>query len=165
MFQSLIGIYTSDDVKKYCFPKASIAEDAFGVGVVMTYSICLYIMGKCCTPKVELPMLNQNDPNQLAYLIAQNQADQLRNAMRDRQLSEQSRRIGQLEELCQVLLTIVNNIQAQAQKSEESINYAVAQVRHLTHLIDRKELLEWECQESRYSPDGTPNCNFKQSED
>ncbi len=110
-------------------------------------------------------MLNQNDLNQLAYLLAQNQADQLRNAMRDRQLSEQSRRIEQLEKLCQVLLTRLNNIQAQAQDSEESINYAVAQVRHLTHLIDRKELLELEYQESRYSLDGKPNCNFKQGED
>jgi chromosome segregation ATPase len=58
-------------------------------------------------------------------------------------------RINELEERCEEMMQMLHNQQTQIQSQQtqlvecqESTDYAVKEVRHLTHLVDEKEELE-----------------------
>lgn len=63
-------------------------------------------------------------------------------AIQNKQPLENDSRLGELEKKCKEITQILYTQQAQLEECQESADFAVKEVRHLTHLVGEKEALE-----------------------
>jgi hypothetical protein len=87
--------------------------------------------------------------SQLSHLVDALEAERRQNALQDERLSNHDSRLTELEEKHQKIMQMLHNQQIQSQSQQiqleecqESADYAVREVRHLTHLVGEKEALE-----------------------
>ncbi|MBD2743089.1 hypothetical protein [Coleofasciculus sp. FACHB-1120] len=87
--------------------------------------------------------------SQLSHLVDALEAERRQNALQDERLSNHDSRLSELEEKHKEIMQMLHNQQTQSQSQQiqleecqESADFAVRGIRHLTHLVGEKEALE-----------------------
>ncbi|MBD1906743.1 hypothetical protein NDI37_20770 [Funiculus sociatus GB2-A5] len=87
--------------------------------------------------------------SQLSHLVDALEAERQQNALQNERLSNHHSRLSELEKNQEEIMQMLHNQQIQSQSQQiqleecqESADFAVREVRHLTHLVGEKEALE-----------------------
>jgi predicted nucleic acid-binding Zn-ribbon protein len=80
--------------------------------------------------------------DQLSCLVDALEVERRQNALQDERLSNHDSRLTELEEKYQEMMEMLYGQQTQLEEYQESTDFAVNEVRYLTHLVAEKEDLE-----------------------